>query len=94
MMPIALGWPLISMLIAPVFMSSALWENLGPRELLAEAEKAIALVESYTAIFHKQELFDGVLNEEETISIKFKKPFCVDQEAFQRAGMPVCPGIQ
>jgi outer membrane lipoprotein-sorting protein len=40
-------------------------------------EKSYAEIESYSAIFHKQERVDGKLREEEMISLKFKKPFKV-----------------
>jgi hypothetical protein len=44
---------------------------------VANLEKSYAAIDSYTAIFHKQERIDGELREEETISLKFKKPFKV-----------------
>lgn len=42
---------------------------------LKEAEAAYGTVTSYTAIFHKQQRVAGALLPEETILIKFKKPF-------------------
>lgn len=42
---------------------------------LQEAEVAYARVTSYTAVFHKQQRVVGTLLPEETILIKFKKPF-------------------
>lgn len=44
---------------------------------VANLEKSYAEIESYSAIFHKQERVDGKLREEETISLKFKMPFKV-----------------
>jgi len=42
-----------------------------------EAESILAQVESYTAIFHKQERVKGWLKTEEIVYLKFKKPFKV-----------------
>jgi outer membrane lipoprotein-sorting protein len=44
---------------------------------LKHAESKLARTDSYTAIFHKQELIQQKLTEEETIFLKFKKPFKV-----------------
>jgi hypothetical protein len=41
---------------------------------LREAEIVLARVESYTAVFHKQERVDSVLLPEETIAFRFKRP--------------------
>lgn len=42
---------------------------------IGEAEARLARVDSYTAVFHKQERIDGRLREEETVFMKFKRPF-------------------
>lgn len=67
--------PLILLLWAPPFLSSWPQESSDPSKLLDEAETTIASVDNYTAIFHKQERIKGKLAEEETIFIKFKRPF-------------------
>jgi hypothetical protein len=41
---------------------------------LREAQAILSRVDSYTAIFHKQERIDGTLLPEETIALKFKRP--------------------
>ncbi len=58
---------------------SCLWtqDDFGAEKMIAEAEEALAQVDNYTAIFHKQERIKGILNPEETIVFKFKKPFKV-----------------
>ena len=48
-----------------------------PEKWIREAEEAYAKVDSYTAIFHKQECVSGDLLEEETTFLKFKKPLKV-----------------
>jgi hypothetical protein len=45
-----------------------------PARWLSEAGAALGRVESYTAIFHKQERVDGKLLPEETIYLKFRRP--------------------
>ena len=59
--------------------AAAAWRQAGtdPGIWAANLEKSYAEIDSYTAIFHKQERVDGKLREEETISLKFKKPFKV-----------------
>lgn len=47
------------------------------RQWLRRAESLLARTDSYTAIFHKQERIQEKLTDEETIFIKFKKPFKV-----------------
>ncbi len=42
---------------------------------LKHAEATLARTDSYTAIFHKQERIQEKLADEETIFLKFKKPF-------------------
>jgi hypothetical protein len=49
--------------------------NLDPEEWLKETEAAYHRVTSYTAVFHKQQRVAGKLLPEETIFIKYKKPF-------------------
>lgn len=44
---------------------------------LRHAESTLARTESHTAIFHKQERIQEKLTDEETIFLKFKKPFKV-----------------
>ena len=46
-----------------------------PEEWLKEAEAAYDGVTSYTAVFHKQQRVDGKLLPEETILLKYRKPF-------------------
>jgi len=48
-----------------------------PEEWLRKAESAYAKVSGYTAIFHRQQRIGGKLLPEETIFLKFKKPFSV-----------------
>lgn len=50
-------------------------EKFDPENWLRGIEEAYSKIDHYTAIFHKQERIKGNLNEEETIFIKFKKPF-------------------
>jgi hypothetical protein len=50
--------------------------KLNPEKWLVEAEAAYDRVESYTAIFHKQQRIAGKLLDEENIFLKFrKKPY-------------------
>jgi outer membrane lipoprotein-sorting protein len=48
-----------------------------PEAWIKQAEEVLSKTDSYTVIFHKQERSKGVLGEEETIFLKFKKPFKV-----------------
>ncbi len=48
-----------------------------PERWIREAETTLAQVENHRAIFHKQERAEGKLMEEETVLIKFKRPFKV-----------------
>jgi len=60
--------------------SSSAAEAFDKRELgnwLKHAESTLARTDSYTAIFHKRELIQQKLTEEETIFLKFKRPFKV-----------------
>ncbi len=52
-------------------------ENFSPEEWTMRAEQTLSSVNSYAAIFHKQERIGEALNEEETIYLKFMKPFKV-----------------
>ncbi len=51
--------------------------KIDPFKWLREAEQAYGHIDHYVAIFHKQERVEGQLLEEETILLKFKKPFKV-----------------
>jgi outer membrane lipoprotein-sorting protein len=50
-------------------------EQPDPETWFQDAEAAYANVTNYTAIFHKQQLVDGKLHDEDSIFIKFRKPF-------------------
>lgn len=50
-------------------------EKIDPENWIREMEEAYLEINNYTAIFHKQEQINGKLRKEETIIIKFKKPF-------------------
>jgi outer membrane lipoprotein-sorting protein len=50
-------------------------EVRDPEEWISQAEAAYDEITSYTAILHKQQRIAGELFPEETILIKFKKPF-------------------
>jgi outer membrane lipoprotein-sorting protein len=52
-------------------------EKVDPENWIRDMEEAYARIDNYTAIFHKQERLNRRLLEEETIFIKFKKPFKV-----------------
>lgn len=52
-------------------------EKVDPEDWIRGLERTYSNIDCYTAIFHKQERVNGKLLEEETISIKFKKPFKV-----------------
>jgi outer membrane lipoprotein-sorting protein len=52
-------------------------DKLDPENWIKGMEKAYSKIDHYTAIFHKQERIKDNLNQEETIFIKFKKPFKV-----------------
>ncbi len=51
--------------------------GIDPGLWVHNLEKSYAEIESYTAVFHKQERVEGKLSQEETIFLKFKKPFKV-----------------
>jgi len=53
------------------------YEKDAPENWIRDMEEAYLEIENYTAIFHKQERINGKLREEETIFIKFKKPFTI-----------------
>lgn len=48
-----------------------------PEKWIKETEAAYGRITSYTAVFHKQQRVAGKLLPEETILLKFKKPFSV-----------------
>jgi len=49
--------------------------STDPEKWLREAEDAYGGINTYTAVFHKQQRVAGKLLQEETILIKFRKPF-------------------
>jgi len=68
----------ISMMLLPLAVASTSTygkEKIDPENWISDMKEAYAKIDNYTAIFHKQERVNGKLNEEETIFIKFKKPF-------------------
>lgn len=60
-----------------VAVSGSTQEKIDPEKWGKQAEETNDKLDSYTAIFHKQERVNGKLLEEETIFLKFKKPFQV-----------------
>jgi len=60
-----------------IALPTTLWayEKDVPENWIRDMEEAYLEIDNYTAIFHKQERINGKLREEETIFIKFKKPF-------------------
>lgn len=68
----------LSLLFIVAFGTGAKAEKeIDPERWISEAEVALAQVEDYKAIFHKQERIEGKLKEEVTVLFKFKKPFKV-----------------
>jgi outer membrane lipoprotein-sorting protein len=74
--------PLFRIICSALFVITAMAAHGGeivepnPEKWLMEAEAAYDRVESYTAIFHKQQRIAGELLEEENIFLKFrKKPY-------------------
>lgn len=72
------------MLLFVLLLSAASPENPGKRVTLSEAEKFIApmqkeyrRIHDYTCIFYQQERIDGKLLPQQTIRMKFRKPFSV-----------------
>jgi hypothetical protein len=63
------------LLLCAVAASGAAADNPDPGKWVDEAEAAYAAVKSYTAVVHKQQRVAGKLLPEETIFLKFKKPF-------------------
>lgn len=59
------------------FATAGAYDKTDIENWLRHAESTLARTESYTALFHKQERVQGKLTDEETIFIKFKKPFKV-----------------
>jgi outer membrane lipoprotein-sorting protein len=72
-----------NILLLSLFLIGALITKAGAEEKgglerwMREAEAALVQVENYRAIFHKQERVEGRLMEEETVLLKFKRPFKV-----------------
>lgn len=52
-------------------------QRIDFEEWIHSAEAVLAGVDSYTAVYHKQERIEGELFKKETIFVKFKKPFKV-----------------
>ena len=66
----------LALLLSWAVAAASAAQGLGDREQwVAEAEAAYARVESYTAVVHKQQRVAGKLLPEETIFLKFRKPF-------------------
>jgi hypothetical protein len=71
----------VTRILSALFVFAALVAHGGasdrpdPEQWLSAAEAAYGKVTSYTAIFHKQQRVDGKLLPEETIFLKFRKPF-------------------
>ncbi len=65
----------ILLFLAITATSSLAKEKIDPENWIRDMEAAYLEINSYTAIFHKQEQINGKLREEETIFVKFKKPF-------------------
>jgi len=57
--------------------TEAAYELTDMENWLRHAESILSRTDSYTAVFHKQELIQANLTDEETIFLKFKKPFKV-----------------
>jgi outer membrane lipoprotein-sorting protein len=69
--------PLTLSLIVALSPGAKAEEKIDLERWIMEAESILAQVESYTAIFHKQERVKGWLKTRETVYLKFKKPFKV-----------------
>ncbi len=57
--------------------AAGVYDRTNLEKWLKHAEATLARTDSYTAIFHKQERIQEKLADEETIFLKFKKPFKV-----------------
>ncbi|MFI5293832.1 MAG: DUF1571 domain-containing protein [Thermodesulfovibrionales bacterium] len=70
---------IILLLLVLVFRSATAgaYDKAEVENWLRHAESTLARTESYTAIFHKQERIQERLTDEETIFLKFKRPFKV-----------------
>ena len=75
-------WPLLRIICSALFIITVVAAHTGevakpdPEKWLVEAEAAYDMVESYTAIFHKQQRIAGKLLDEENIFLKLrKKPY-------------------
>ncbi len=69
--------PAVIFLLVVVRPCGASNERPDPLAWLGDSRSVLAAVDGYSAIFHKQERIDGDLNPEETILLKFRKPFQV-----------------
>lgn len=50
-------------------------DEIDPFPMLEQAQEAFEQIDNYTATFIKQQTIKGTLNEQETMFMKFKKPF-------------------
>lgn len=65
----------VCMILAVEFSGALAQGSFDAEKWLTEAGNSLSETDSYTAIFHKQERLAGKLSREETIFLKFKKPF-------------------
>ena len=73
----AVGNIVLLLLLLIVALNTKAEQRSDPEGWIKEAETALAQVENYKAIFHKQERVEGKLMEKETVLFKFKRPFKV-----------------
>ena len=68
---------MLMVLASIIALPTTLWayEKDVPENWIRDMEAAYLKINNYTALFHKQEQINGKLREEETIFVKFKKPF-------------------
>lgn len=68
---------MLMVLASIIALPTTLWahEKDVPGNWIRDMEAAYLEINDYTALFHKQEQINGKLREEETIFVKFKKPF-------------------
>lgn len=71
------GIGLVLWLAAVGLVSGAAVAPADLEEVFRESERVLAGVDSYTAVFHKQEQVNGKLLAAERVAFKFKKPFQV-----------------
>ncbi len=72
--------------LVAAFAQAAPRPKIDPAVWLAQSTATLATVDSYTAIFHKQELVQGNLLPEEVILLKFKRPFKVSMRWLRGPG--------